>query len=107
MTVAGINPQAHNAKPAPVGAGAGLYLNQAAAWAYANAREWPGLRPSFSHRPWLRAREACAMAYLRSRPEGRVHRTKIRVVLVPQLWEGCQVPSSGWLGWWLRIEAVP
>jgi hypothetical protein len=43
--------------------------------------------------------------YHRSRPEGRHHRTKLRVLLVPKLRIGAAVPSSRILGHMLRISA--
>jgi hypothetical protein len=44
------------------------------------------------------------MVYRRSRPEGRVHRTKIRVLIVPRLAPGRPVPSCGLLARFLRID---
>lgn len=42
--------------------------------------------------------------YQRSKPEGRHHRTKIRVLLLPRLGVGDVLPTSTWLGHWLGIH---
>lgn len=42
--------------------------------------------------------------YVRSRPEGRQHRTKLRVLVLPTLRVGQPVPTSTFLGHWLRLN---
>lgn len=44
------------------------------------------------------------MPYHRSRPEGLRHRTKLRVLVLPTLRVGQPVPTSTFLGHWLKIN---
>ena len=58
-----------------------------------------------SHSSGRRVNGAAPMTtYHRSRPEGRMHRTRIRVLLLPTLSVGCRIPSAIRLGYWLRIS---
>jgi hypothetical protein len=44
-----------------------------------------------------------SVTYHRQKPQGRHHRTRIRVLLLPTLRVGQPIPSADWLGNWLKI----
>lgn len=56
--------------------------------------------------PDCRSKKAVCMSqrYLRSRPEGRLHRDWLRAWILPRLYVGCMVPSGAFLSHHLGID---
>lgn len=59
--------------------------------------------PSF-RTPWAATQEVCLVSASRARPEGLLHRARIKSLLLPRLVPGARLPSTPMLSFWLGIS---